>query len=153
MERKVVAITGGAQGQGRLHAVKFAQNGYDVALGDMQDPASPQFAGTIAELEGMGAKVYAARCDVTSPEEMEAFFAGLWEKFGRLDVAIANAGIMTFGLTWELTDKQVQQMIDINLIGAWRTDKEAVKLMLKQGFGRIINISSITPWPSSASWA
>lgn len=54
MERKVVAITGGAQGQGRLHAVKFAQNGYDVALGDMQDPASPSLPGPLRNLRAWG---------------------------------------------------------------------------------------------------
>ncbi len=142
MDRKVIAITGGAQGQGRLHAIKFAENGYDVALADMQEPTSERFQETVRELNELGAQVLAMKADVTSAEEMEAFFTAIWDKFGRLDVCIANAGIMNFGLTWELTDKQVQQMIDINLIGAWRTDKEAVKLMLKQGFGRIINISS-----------
>ena len=94
------------------------------------------------ELNDLGAEVVAMKCDVTSSEEMEALFKASWDKFGRLDVCIANAGIMTFGLTWELTDEQVQKTIDINLIGAWRTDKEAAKYMLKQGFGRIINISS-----------
>ena len=73
---------------------------------------------------------------------MEALFASVWETFGRLDVVIANAGIINFGYTWELTDEQVEKVMDINLIGTWRTDKYATKYMLKQGFGRIINISS-----------
>lgn len=73
---------------------------------------------------------------------MEALFASAWETFGRLDVVIANAGVINFGYTWELTDEQVEKVMDINLIGTWRTDKYAAKYMLKQGFGRIINISS-----------
>ena len=55
---------------------------------------------------------------------------------------IANAGVINFGYTWELTDEQVEKVKDINLIGTWRTDKYAAQYMLKQGFGRIINISS-----------
>ena len=57
-----------------------------------------------------------------------------------LDVVIANAGVINFGNTWELTDEQVEKVINIDLIGTWRTDKYATQYMLKQGFGRIINI-------------
>ena len=73
MDRKVIAITGGAQGQGRLHAIKFAENGYDVALADMQEPTSERFQETVRELNELGAQVLAMKADVTSAEEMEAF--------------------------------------------------------------------------------
>ena len=55
---------------------------------------------------------------------------------------VANAGVINFGNTWELTDEQVEKVINIDLIGTWRTNKYAVQYMLKQGFGRIINIAS-----------
>lgn len=94
-------------------------------------------------------------------DQVEALFAQAAEQFETIDVAISNAGIMTFGATWELPEEQVWKTIDINLMGTWRVDKEAAKYMLKQGSGRIINISStaglkgtpiwgITPCPSSA---
>ena len=73
---------------------------------------------------------------------LKNLFAKAWEKFGRLDVVIANAGVINFGNTWELTDEQVEKVINIDLIGTWRTDKYATQYMLKQGFGRIINIAS-----------
>lgn len=142
MERKVVLITGGAQGQGKAHAIKFAENGFDVVLGDIIDPTNEIFESTIKEIESLGAKVLAVKCNITSDEDMYSMFEKAWETFGRLDVVIANAGIINFGLTWELTDTQVQKVIDINLVGTWRTDKYAAKYMIKQGFGRIINISS-----------
>lgn len=85
---------------------------------------------------------YYKKANITSTEDMEALFASAWETFGRLDVVIANAGVINFGYTWELTDEQVEKVMDINLIGTWRTDKYAAQYMLKQGFGRIINISS-----------
>ena len=58
------------------------------------------------------------------------------------NVVIANAGVINFGYTWEMTDAQVEKVINIDLIGTWRTDKYAALYMRKQGFGRIINISS-----------
>lgn len=141
-DRKVVLITGGAMGQGRAHGYTYAKNGFNVVLADMLEPENEAFQETICECEKLGAKVLAMRCDITSTKDMEALFAKAWEVFGRLDVVIANAGIINFGYTWELTDEQVEKVMDINLIGTWRTDKYAAKYMLKQGFGRIINISS-----------
>ena len=141
-EKKVVLITGAAMGQGRAHAVKYAENGFNVVLADMLDVNDPRFQQTIRELEALGAEVLAAKANVCSTPDMEKLFADAWEKFGRLDVVIANAGVINFGDTWELTDEQVEKVIQIDLIGAWRTDKYAAQYMLKQGFGRIINISS-----------
>ena len=141
-EKKVVLITGGAMGQGRAHAYKYAENGFNVVLADMLDPSHEAFKETIANCEAKGAQVLAKKANITSTEDMEALFAAAWETFGRLDVVIANAGVINFGYTWELTDEQVEKVMDINLIGTWRTDKYAAKYMLKQGFGRIINISS-----------
>lgn len=142
MERKVVLITGGAMGQGKAHALKFAENGFDVVLADMQDPAGEVFSATVAEIEKLGAKALAVKANVTSDDDMKALFEKAWDTFGRIDVVVANAGVINFGYTWELTDAQVQKVIDIDLIGTWRTDKYAAIYMKKQGFGRIINISS-----------
>ena len=142
MDRKVVLITGGAMGQGKSHALKFAENGFDVVLADMQDPAGEVFQQTVAEIEATGAKALAVRANVCSDDDMKALFEQAWQTFGRLDVVVANAGVINFGYTWELTDAQVQKVIDIDLIGTWRTDKYAALYMRKQGFGRIINISS-----------
>ena len=142
MERKVVLITGGAMGQGKSHALKFAENGFDVVLADMQDPEGEVFKQTVAEIEAVGAKALAVRANITSDEDMQNLFEKAWQTFGRIDVVIANAGVINFGYTWELTDAQVQKVIDIDLIGTWRTDKYAALYMRKQGFGRIINISS-----------
>lgn len=142
MERKVVLITGGAMGQGKSHALKFAENGFDVVLADMQDPEGETFKQTVAEIEAAGAKALAVRANITSDEDMQNLFEKAWKTFGRIDVVVANAGVINFGYTWELTDAQVQKVIDIDLIGTWRTDKYAALTMRKQGFGRIINISS-----------
>lgn len=141
-DRKVVLITGGAAGQGKAHGLKFAENGFDVVLADMLDPEDERFSQTVTELESAGARVLAVRANICSTPDMENLFARAWETFGRLDVVVANAGVINFGNTWELTDEQVEKVINVDLIGTWRTDKYSAQYMLKQGFGRIINISS-----------
>lgn len=99
-EKKVVLITGGAMGQGRAHAYKYAENGFNVVLADMLEPSHEAFKETIANCEAKGAKVLAKKANITSTEDMEALFASAWETFGRLDVVIANAGVINFGYTW-----------------------------------------------------
>ena len=69
MERKVVLITGGAMGQGKAHALKYAQNGFDVVLADMQDPEGETFKATVAEIEAAGAKALDVKCNICSDEE------------------------------------------------------------------------------------
>lgn len=142
MTRQVALITGGAMGQGRAAALKFAENGFDVVLADMQDPDGEVFRATVADIEAAGAKALAVKCDITSDDDMKNLFEQTWATFGRIDVVVANAGVINFGLTWELTDDQVQKVIDIDLIGTWRTDKYAAIYMRRQGHGRIINIAS-----------
>ena len=80
-ERKVVLITGGAMGQGRAHAYKYAENGFDVVLADMQEPTSETFKETIAHCKSIGAKVLAVRANITSTEDMENLFkSAVWMK-------------------------------------------------------------------------
>ena len=99
MERKVVLITGGAMGQGKSHALKFAENGFDVVLADMQDPEGEVFKQTVAEIEAVDAKALAVRANITSDEDMQNLFEKAWQTFGRIDVVIANAGVINFGYT------------------------------------------------------
>lgn len=143
-ERKTALITGGAMGQGAMHAEAFAKAGYDCILLDRNDPAKERFAATVARVEALGAAVLPVQADITSTPQMEAAFAAAWERFGRLDVVVANAGIINFGYTWELEDAQVETALAVNLEGTWRTDKYAALYMRKQGYGRIVNISSLS---------
>lgn len=143
-DKKTVLITGGAMGQGRTHAVEFAKKGYDCILLDMLDPTDERFAETIELVKNEGVEVLALKTNICSTEEMEAAFATAWETFGRLDVVVANAGIINFGYTWDLADEAVEKALAVNLEGTWRTDKYAARYMREQGYGRIINISSVS---------
>ena len=95
-------------------------------------------------VEEAGGTALAIQTNICSTEDMEAAFAKAWDTFGRLDVVVANAGIINFGYTWDLTDDQVEKALAVNLEGTWRTDKYAAQYMRKQGYGRIINISSVS---------
>ena len=143
IDKKVVLITGGAMGQGRTHAVEFAKKGYVTVLLDMLDPEDPRFAETVAMVEAEGGEALAIKANICSTPEMEAAFAAAWDKYGRLDVVVANAGIINFGYTWELEDEKVEKALAVNLEGTWRTDKYAAQYMMKQGYGRIVNLSSV----------
>lgn len=144
MSKKVVLITGGARGQGRTHGLTFAKRGYDVVLADVMDPTHPDFKETIELIEKEGAKVLAMKANICETADVEKLFEDAWETFGRIDVVVANAGVVDYGLIWEITDEQIERVININLIGTWRTDKYAAMKMMQQGFGRIINVSSIS---------
>lgn len=131
-------------GQGRTHAVAFAKAGFDVVLIDMLEPENEIFKETIELVRDAGGEVLPLQANICSTPEVEAAFAQAWETFGRLDVVVANAGIINFGYTWELSDEQVERALAVNLEGTWRTDKYAAIYMRKQGYGRIINISSVS---------
>lgn len=72
-QKKTVLITGGAMGQGRAHAVKYAQNGFNVVLADMLDPEDERFQETIKELNELGAEVLAVKANICSTPDMENF--------------------------------------------------------------------------------
>jgi len=141
---KTVVITGGASGQGRSHALAFANIGYDIVIGDISDPndINSNIHKTLQEIKSTGTNVIGLYCDVRNPEDVENLFARAAEEYTTIDIVVANAGIMLFGMCWELSEEDVRKTIDINLIGVWRTNKEALKYMIRQKSGRIINISS-----------
>ena len=151
--KQVVLITGGAMGQGRTHAVAFAKAGFDIVLIDMLEPENEIFKETIELVRDAGGEVLALQANICSTPEVEAAFAQAWETFGRLDVVVANAGIINFGYTGELSDEQVERALAVNLEGTWRTDKYAAIYMRKQGYGRIINISSVSGLKGTAQLA
>ena len=81
----------------------------------MLDPTDERFAETIKLAQSEGAEVLALKTNICSTEEMETAFATAWETFGRLDVVVANAGIINFGYTWELSDEAVEKALAVNL--------------------------------------
>src|SRR4051794_15424099 len=149
---RVAFITGAARGQGRAHAVRLAAAGASIIGLDICDelpvPTKPatraDLAETVRRVEAVGGAMHAEVGDVRSLTDLRrAVRAGL-ERFGGLDIVVANAGITAVGLLWELTEQEFQDMIDIDLVGGWKTLKVTVAVMIDQGRGgSIILISSV----------
>ncbi|MGY4708318.1 mycofactocin-coupled SDR family oxidoreductase [Mycolicibacterium sp. CBM1] len=152
LEGKVAYVTGGARGQGRAHCVRLARAGADIvtidACGPVGEhigyaPAQPEdLAETVRLVEDQGVKVSAERVDVRDLAGQQQVIASAVEQFGRLDVVVANAGVMSWGRAWEIPAEQWQETIDTNLTGVWNTVKAAVPAMIEAGNGGSIVVTS-----------
>lgn len=151
MNGKAVLITGGGRGQGRAHAVRFAEEGANVAIVDICEQIASHkvematrddLADTERELKSLGVGVIAEVADVRDQAAMDRVVERCFTEFGTLDIVAANAGISGVGLTWELTEVEWQDMIDVNLTGVWHTVKAAVPAMIEAGNGGSIVITS-----------
>ena len=151
MDGKVVLITGAARGQGRSHALRLAEEGADIiAVDACTDVGSAPYAlateddlaETVKLVENLDRRIVARRADVRDYAGLKAAVDQGVSELGRLDVVCANAGILSFGPLWELTDEQWQEMIDINLTGVWHTAKAVIPTMIAQGTGGSIIFTS-----------
>ena len=148
---KVAIVTGAAFGNGRGIAERFAVEGADVVIADVDAGRSEETARLVA-LHGRAALVQP--CDVSSPADVEALVAAAVARFGHVDVAVANAGVVeTDTDCLRMTAAQWQRTIDVNLTGVFLTLQAAAKQMIAQGRGgRLIAISSImAEWGGAAT--
>ena len=153
LEGKVAFVTGAARGQGRAHCVRLAAEGADIIAVDIcrgfstvnTKPATPEdLEETVRLVEKQGKRIVASQTDVRDLDALQAAFdAGLAE-LGRIDVVVANAGILNCGWSWELTPQQWQEVIDVNLTGVFHTAKVAIPAMIRQGDGGSIIMTSST---------
>ena len=144
-------VTGAASGNGRAIALRYAREGAAVLVADLRELPDPggveaeKDVPTHALIERDGGRAAFARCDVTAPDEVRAAVDAAVESFGRLDVAVANAGINID--IHDLVDEpfdQYARVVDVNQHGVWWTCKEAARRMVEQGEGgRIVAIASI----------
>ena len=149
---RVAFVTGAARGQGRSHAVRLAREGADVIALDICAPvsdtvtypaATPEdLAETIRAVAAEGRKVLAREVDIRDDVALRQLVADGVEQFGRLDILVANAGVLSWGRVWELTDEQWDTVIDINLSGTWRTLRAVVPAMIEAGHGGSIVVVS-----------
>jgi NAD(P)-dependent dehydrogenase (short-subunit alcohol dehydrogenase family) len=151
-KNKTVFITGAAKGQGRAVALAFAKEGANVIAFDLSKKLSyPAYndAGQEAlnalkkEIEAAGGKAFCYAGDVRQAEDLEAAVNGGLKEFKTIDFLFNNAGICAYGYSHELTEKEWDTMIDINLKGAWLAGKYIIPVMRNQKSGVIINNSSV----------
>ena len=139
MEGRVAVITGGGTGIGRASALVLAQRGADIVLaGRRIDPLES----TAEDVEALGRRAIAVPTDVTEAEQCRALVDATVAEFGRLDVLMNNAGGGETKPLMKWTDEEWRHVLDLNLSSAWYLSRAAVKPMIEQGKGAIVNISS-----------
>ncbi len=150
---RVAFVTGAARGQGRSHCVRLARAGADivaidacgpVAANNGYPPSTPEdLAETTSLVESEGRKMLAAQVDVRDAAGQQRIVDEAITQFGRLDIVVANAGVLNWGRLWEISAQQWQDVLDTNLTGVWNTIKATVPAMIQAGNGgSIITISS-----------
>ncbi len=154
LDGKVALITGAARGQGRSHAVRLAEEGADIIAIDIaaQVDTVPYPMSTPADLEqtvklveALDRRIVAKVADVRDGAALTtAVNEGVAALDGRLDIVVANAGILSIGASFMLTDEQWSDMVEINLGGVWRTTRAAIPHLIGAGNGgSIVLISSL----------
>jgi SDR family mycofactocin-dependent oxidoreductase len=148
---KVAFITGAARGQGRAHAVRLASEGADIIAIDICDrvasnvapPATDEdLAETVKAVEALDRRCVASIADVRNLVDVQMALDGGVAELGGLDVVVANAGVWTYGLTHELSTEEFNEVVQVNLTGVFHTCKAAVPLLIEQGRGGSITITS-----------
>lgn len=136
---KIALVTGAARGLGRACALALAEAGADIALG-LRDVNADR--GLVKEIEALGRKVLPLQMNVSKMEEIHSAFDKIKEYYKRLDIVVNNAGVAPENLAENVTEKDFDYTLAVNLTGTFFISQSAGTFMIKQQFGRIINLSS-----------
>jgi 3-oxoacyl-[acyl-carrier protein] reductase len=139
---KVAIVTGAAQGIGQAIAVVLAQRGADVVVADVQVEKAEVVAKEIAAETGQ--RAIAARLDVVSSDSAKAMVDRAIAELGRIDILVNNAGTTRDNLIMRMSEDEWDLILNINLKGAFNCSKVVIRPMMKQRYGRIVNISSVS---------
>ncbi len=140
LKEKVSVVTGAAKGIGREIALRFAQEGADVAAWDVD---TDEMESLKAEIEGKGRRFLGLQVDVSDFDTVKTAVENVLDGFSRIDILINNAGITRDNLIIRMSEVDWDSVIDVNLKGVFNCTKAISRVMLKQKSGRIINISSV----------
>lgn len=138
---KTVVVTGASRGIGKGIAIAFAKAGYNVVINySSNDKAAEE---TLNEVQSCGVRGLLYKCNVADADAVKAMFDETLKVFGKVDVLVNNAGISRAGLFIDQSTETIDSVIDINLKGAIFCSKEALKIMMSNMYGKIVNISSM----------
>ena len=141
MKESVALVTGGGRGIGRAICLELARQGAAVAVnyaGNEQAALE-----TVEACRALGAQAEAFRADVSGAAACEELVQAVKDRFGRLDILVNNAGVTRDGLLMTAREEDFDRVLDTNLKGAYFCMKAAAKVMIRQRYGRIVNLSSI----------
>tara|TARA_Y100000590_G_scaffold380612_2_gene449070 strand:- start:5270 stop:6022 length:753 start_codon:yes stop_codon:yes gene_type:complete len=138
---KVALVTGGSKGIGRAIAVRLAENGVKVAINyNSSEDAAENLVRMISESGGVALKV---RADVSNLDQVKGMISNISNEWGGVNILVNNAGIIDDRLLVRMSDDSWQRVIDVNLNGTFYTTRSVLKDMMRERWGRIINIGSV----------
>lgn len=140
--KQTAIVTGGSRGIGRAVAVRLAKDGMNLVINYRGNSAAAEETERLCR--ELGAEVLLVQGDVSCAEDCEKLAAQAKEAFGRVDVLVNNAGITRDGLLARMTEEDFRAVLDVNLVGPWNMMKAVNRIMMKQRYGRIVNLSSVT---------
>ena len=141
MNESVALVTGGSRGIGRAICLELARQGAAVAVNYAGNAQAAQE--TVEACRALGVQAEAFQADVSDPAACEGLIAQVKERFGRLDILVNNAGVTRDGLLMTAKPEDFDKVLDTNLKGAYFCMKAAAKVMMRQRYGRIVNLSSV----------
>lgn len=140
-EGKVALVTGAGKGIGKEIALELARGGAKCVINYASSAAGAE--SVAEEIRAMGSEAMTYKCDVSDADAVQKMITDVMEQYGRIDILVNNAGITKDGLMLKMTEADFMAVLDINLKGAFNCMKAVTKPMMKQRYGRIINITSI----------
>lgn len=140
LQGKVALITGASRGIGKASALALAEEGCNLAICARGKEA---LDGAAEEIKAKGVEVFSASADVSKSEDIKSFFSQAADHFGRIDILVNNAGTGRLSDPMDLPDEEFRYNMDLMLFSPIQCSREVIPHMRKQGWGRIINISSI----------
>ena len=141
LKDKIAIVTGGSRGIGKEICLKFASLGANLVINYIGDKT--QAEDTKAECEKLGAKVALSEGDVSKMADCEKLFQTAMDTFGRVDILVNNAGITRDNLLMRMSEEEFDAVIAVNLKGTFNCMKQAARQMMKQKYGKIINMASV----------
>lgn len=141
LKDKVAIVTGGTRGIGRAIALKLADKGANIVINYRNSDKEAEELKAI--LEEKGVKVLTVKCDISNFEDSKNLMNKCKEVFGKIDILVNNAGITKDTLIMRMKEEDFNSVIDVNLKGTFNCAKHASAIMLKQRFGKIINMTSV----------
>lgn len=140
LKDKITLVTGGARGIGREIAVSFAKEGSDIVICDVNKDVLEDAK---KEILSLGRKCITFEADVTNMSQVEGMISKVLDNFKKIDILINNAGITRDGLLVRMSEVDWDTVINVNLKGVFNCTKAVAKSMMKQRWGRIVNLASI----------
>jgi 3-oxoacyl-[acyl-carrier protein] reductase len=151
LKDEVAIVTGSSRGIGAATAIKLAEEGADLVINYNSDRESAEE--TAAKVRELGRKAIIVQGNVANSDDAKNLIKSTIDEYGKIDILVNNAGITKDGLILRMKEKDFSNVIDVNLKGTFNCTKNAIRYMMKQRHGKIVNLSSVVGLMGNAGQA